>query len=182
MDPLASRYSTGQVLKAAGVTNAVLQTWIRREFIVGQHPNEPAVDMPGKAGHRRTFSFYAVMQIAVAKAIIDVSGKAARAFEAAMEFAHLGDEQRSPGVPFRDGRTWLLVSEGAECLVQASWGTDPFALAQWPRGQRPDAILAVDVSAIFDRACAAIGVNPQAVIEANTGDASDGWGSGEIIE
>jgi hypothetical protein len=186
MDVLAQRYTTGQVLRASGATNAALQTWIRRGFIVGQRADTQAegvaapspVDMPGESGHRRTFSFYGVVQIAVAKAIIDVSGKAERAFEAAIEFAHLGDEQRSPGVPFRDGRTWLLVAEYEERLVNATWGADPHMRAAWAGGGRRDAVIAVDVNAIFDRVCAALDIHPQAVIEANTAPADTDWQAG----
>lgn len=187
MDVLAQRYTTGQVLRASGATNAALQTWIRRGFIVGQRADTQAegaaapspVDMPGESGHRRTFSFYGVVQVAVAKAIIDVSGKAERAFEAAIEFAHLGDEQRSPGVPFRDGRTWLLVAEDDERLVNATCGADPHMRASWSGGGRRDAVIAVDVNAIFDRVCAALDLHPEAVIEANTWPAdTDYWQAG----
>lgn len=187
MDVLAQRYTTGQVLRASGATNAALQTWIRRGFIVGQRADTQAegvaapspVDMPGESGHRRTFSFYGVVQIAVAKAIIDVSGKAERAFEAAIEFAHLGDEQRSPGVPFRDGRTWLLVAEDEERLVNAKWGEDPHMRAWGSGGARRGAVIAVDVNAIFDRVCAALAIHPEEVIEANTWPAdTDYWQAG----
>ncbi len=179
MTILASRFTTGQVLQATGTKNPTLQTWIKRGFVVGHSSEGAAVDMPGQPGLRRTFSFYTLMQIAVAAAIIKVSGNASRAFEAAIEFAHIGDEQRSPGVPFRDGRTWLLVAEDDERLVNAKWGEDPHMRASWPLGARRDAVIAVDVNAIFDRVCAALAIHPEEVIEANTWPAdTDYWQAG----
>lgn len=182
MDVFESRFTTGQVLRAVGVANPTLQTWIRRGLIVGQRADGPAVDMPGQAGHRRTFSFFAVMQIAVANAILGVSGRTARAFEAAIEFAHLGDQQRAPSVPFPEGQTWLLVSDETELLVNVTPGHSPFLSATWPGSSTPSAVIAVDVGSIFDRVCAALGAHPQAVIEANTGPVDPEWAEGELIE
>jgi hypothetical protein len=181
VDVLAARFTTGQVLKATGATNAALQTWVRRGLVVGQTADGAAVDMPGQSGVRRTFSFYGLMQIAIAKSILEVSGNASQAFKAAILFAHFGDEVRSPGVPYPTGRTLLLVGTDQQCLVTSGRATGSDVKPMWINGA-PQAFITVNVSAIFDRVCASLGVHPEVVIEAHTKDGDDAdWDAGEIV-
>jgi hypothetical protein len=109
------------VLEAVELTNATLQTWIRRGLVTGAE-GDP-VDMPGSPGIRRTFSFAQVMQIATAKALIGLGLSVSDAFNAAAAFAHLGSQDRPPGQIFPSGVTLLCVSG------------DRSVVLGWPQGE-----------------------------------------------
>ncbi|MFG1280600.1 MerR family transcriptional regulator [Xanthobacter autotrophicus] len=168
MSILTEEFVTGQVLEAADVTNSALQSWIRRGLIVGHRGQ--SIDMPGSPGIRRKFSFFNVIEIALAKALIDVGVELAAAFQAASDFAHSGDENRLPGLPFTGERHTLLCVAGQRSTVFA-WtpGQDPTADIQnelgWPLGWST-----VDVGEVFNRVAVALGHHPQAVIDEEYGE------------
>lgn len=158
----ASTFSTGDVRKAADVGNPTLQSWIRRGYIVG-HSGD-GVEMPGKPGHRRRFSFHNLIEIAVAAALARAGVDVAPAFKAAHRFAHSADEQRLPALPFQDGRTLLCVAGDRAIEVQSQPGEDWHSVARHLLG-RPEVMTVLDVSDLFDRSVAALGLHPQRVID-----------------
>lgn len=164
MNIFQATFSTGQVATAAGVSAANLQTWIRRHLIIG-HKDHP-IEMPGGPGYRRNFSFYNVMEIAIAKALIDLGVDLVDAFRASVRFAHSGNEMRMPGVPF-DGpvSTLLCVSGDRSAIVEWSPGDDVLSDVRDQLGG-PDGFVLLEVLPVFDRVAVALGYHPQAIIEA----------------
>jgi len=155
-------FSTGDVCRAAGITNAALQTWIRRGLIVGH--GDGGVDMPGKAGVRRAFGFYTVMEIATAKALTDLGLSASQAFRAAQRFAHTGDSKRMVAFPFAEGRT--LVCVAGDRSTELAWqpGDDLIAAVRNHLG-RPLGFTVLDASDLFDRVTASLGYHPQQLLD-----------------
>ena len=116
-DIFTAKFSTGDLAKAADVTTAALQTWIRRGHIVGA--DGIGIDMPGSPGFRRSFSFENVMEVAVGAALIKDGNAPAQAFKAARKFAYGLTDGREPGRLFDRGMTLLFV-DGHRCEVVAN--------------------------------------------------------------
>lgn len=151
------RFTSGQVIKAARITNAMLQTWIKRGVIGGAENS--GVDMPGSPGIKRTFSFNNVMEVALAKALIDQGVDVTRSFRAAWAYAYSGTHGRLPALPFPEtGRTvlrfndrWRRVERAGE---QIKWGSgeDRYCVE-------------IDAGDVFDRVADALGYHPEEILE-----------------
>lgn len=152
-------FSAAQVCEAAGITTSTLQTWIKRDLIIGH-----SIEKPGQAGIRRQFSFFNVMEIAVAAECVRGKLDLRVAFQAAAGFSHAG-HNRLPGIPFRaEGRTLIAVGGGRSDELIWRPNEDVYAAARGRLG-RPGAITFVDASAIFDRVVASLGRHPEEVME-----------------
>ena len=124
MDLLNRKFTAQSVALATGTTAKQITDWCNQGQIIGQR--EPL----GK-GRKREFSFFNVMEIASAVALMEIGIRApADAFSAASRFAHIsaggsgwvnddgiaegnGEPMRWPGLPyhFREGETIMAVSE-----------------------------------------------------------------------
>ncbi|MFG1303687.1 hypothetical protein V5F34_06060 [Xanthobacter autotrophicus] len=168
MSILGEEFSTGQVLEAADVTNAALQSWIRRGLIVGHKGH--SIDMPGSPGVRRKFSFYNVMEIAVAKALIDLGVELVDAFKAAASFSHAGDEERRPSLPYR-GQGFTLLCVAGQQSTEVFWkpGEDITEEIRIRLAQ-PFGWTTLFVDDLFDRVVSALRHHPQAVIDEEYGE------------
>lgn len=168
MSIFTAEFETGQVIKAADVTNSALQSWIRRSLIIGHKGHE--IDMPGTPGIRRKFSFYNVMEIAIAKALVDLGVELADAFKAASAFAHTGDGERDPSLPFREAGVTLLCVAGSRS-GEFLWkpGTDITAVIRLHLG-RPIGWTTLEVLPVVDRVTSALGYHLQKVIDEAYGE------------
>ncbi|CAH1653441.1 conserved hypothetical protein [Hyphomicrobiales bacterium] len=163
-----AEFVTGQVLVAADVTNSALQTWIRRNLLVGHKNHE--IDMPGSPGIKRKFSFFNVMEIAIAKALVDLGVELADAFKAAALFAHTGDDDRLPSLPFRGvGFTLLCVSGPHSHAVQWKPDVDTVADVRVMLRQ-PKGWTTLEVMPVFDRVTVTLGYHPSAVVDEAYGE------------
>lgn len=163
MNIFYAQFNTGQVLKAAGVTNASLQTWIRRGAIIGHKGHE--IENPGSPGYRRSFSFHNVMEIATAKALIDIGVDLADAFHAAAMFAHAGDDSRSPSLPFTSqAYTLLCVAGNHSDVVEWVPGIDILASIRLAL-HRPLGFVVLQMNPLFDRVTTALGYHPEEVLD-----------------
>lgn len=168
MSIFSEEFGTGQVLEAADVTNSALQSWIRRGLIVG-HKGQ-SIDMPGSPGIRRKFSFRNVMEIAVAKALIDLGVELADAFLTAALFAHSGDDERHPSLPFRGtGLTLLCVAGQRSTAVRWTPGEDVTTLIR-DSLLLPAGWTTLVVDDLFERVTAALGHHPYSVTDEAYGE------------
>ncbi|MBF2717502.1 hypothetical protein [Agrobacterium vitis] len=175
MDIWNEKFSTGQVIKATGVSNHTLQSWLKRGVIIG-HKGKSDIEGGGSPGLHRRFSYFNVMEIAVAKALLDCGvTDLALAFKAAATFSHTGDgplpgsPQREPGMPCDTrhaiyGRTLLCVSGERHHIAFWQPGTDVMAVIRNELG-RPIAFTVLDTNDLFDRVVGALGYHPEAVYE-----------------
>lgn len=160
---LLKRFQTGDVLRAANVTNDQLQSWIRRGFIVGSKGE--GVEMTGSPGKYRSYSFYTIMQIAVAKALTDEGVPVKQAFRAALVFSHTGSETRNPGFPYHDGsETLLCVSGERSAVIKIKEDIGLFSQVKKALG-KPLAFVSVFTNSIFDQVAFALGEHPVELIE-----------------
>ncbi|NSZ15342.1 MerR family transcriptional regulator [Agrobacterium vitis] len=184
MDIHKDKFSTGDVIKATGVTNATLQSWLKRGIIMGQ--KDAAIEGGGSPGLHRRYSFATVMEIAVAKALID-SGVTdlGSAFYAAKLFAYSGGDafseqpenpeqpvqpERFPALPHskegaKNGRSLLCVSGKRAYATFWKPGDDPFfdILAGL---DEPLGFVMLLVDELFDRVVGVLGYHPQAILDA----------------
>lgn len=160
-------FTAGQVTKAARVKNATLQTWIARGVIIGHGQKDgPAsgVDMPGRPGTRRSFTFFNVMEVATAAALIEAGVDVRSAFRAAGHFAHAGS-RRLPSLPFPgDGDTILCVAADRSYELQMKRGENLYVMARHYLGN-PRAFTTLNVSDVFDEVAASLGFHPQEVMD-----------------
>src|SRR6056297_1888335 len=99
-------FSAGEVTKAADISASTLQNWIKRSVIIGHRD----IKGGGSQGRHRRFSWFNVMEISIAAALVKTGvTDLPRAFDAAQKIAHTGDFPRRPGFPFHHnhGDTWL---------------------------------------------------------------------------
>jgi hypothetical protein len=173
MSILNETFSTHQVAVAANVAPGTLQNWLKRGVIVGHRDED--IEGGGIQGNHRKFSFFAVMQIAVAKALIDAGvTDLKKAFDAAVGFAHIGggpignvEPGRIPALPFhfKHGETLLVVSERRKSVILHRPNVDDFHVIRH-RLQSPASWVTVDAGEVFRRVCAALGKHPSAVMDA----------------
>lgn len=111
------RFLNAEIVLSTGVTNDQLQNWMKRGLIIGQD----GVEGGGGPGRHRTFSFFNLMEVAIAKALIDAGqGDLQIATRTAKFFAHTGDgalpgkPARLPGLPFYVPNSKTLIISGAK--------------------------------------------------------------------
>lgn len=161
MSIFQQKFLTGEVVKAADVTNNALQTWAHRGYIVAQRAGPG--DDPSGPGSRRQFSFFNVMEIAIAKALVDAGITVEQAFKAAGFFAHSSDQSRTgggirlPSLPFPH-EVQTLIAVAGDRSVTAEWSVryDPYPALRADLGQ-PVSMTVLAVNPIFDKVCAALG-------------------------
>lgn len=166
-----SRFSTGQLVSAANITNASLQSWLRRRFIIG-HRDE--------GEWRRSFTFRNVIEVAIGKAFLDCAAlEVEQAFRAAHIFAHTGENGRVPGLPFADtnGVTYIAAAGDHAAVLPAKPYLD-VAEAQMQLGG-VEGFAVVDANAVFDRVASALqritgnaAFHPLSILEAAYGEDS----------
>lgn len=161
-DIYAAQFSTGDLAKAAKVTSAALQTWIRRELIVG---TGQGVDMPGQPGIRRAFSFRNLIEVAMGAALIERGIPPRDAFKASAKFAHTGANGRQIALPFATGITLLCVDGERSNVVHIGDGGTVEEMMQELAGAAEGFFILL-ANGVFDRVMSAIGWHPEAVLEA----------------
>lgn len=154
------QFTNSEIVAATGVTNFQLQNWLKRGQIIGH-----GVEGGGSPGKHRKFSFFNLMQIAVAKALIDVGmTDMQQVTHAAGCFAHTGDmaignrPERIPGFPFKEGKTLLIAgperSEEYQLLSSERLG---LAAAIFKHGV---GAVVINVSAVFENTLRRAGFDP----------------------
>ena len=175
-------YTKHDVVAATGIPMATLQNWVQRGVIVGHRVS--GVEGGGVQGKQRFFSYFALMQIAVANALIKAGTgmELIPAFESAQYFAHsghdgegkyVGDDQpepleqiRHPGFPYHHdcGRT-LIAAQGGKAMVFVEDSKDhPFAAIRQGFGDSFGFTL-IDASAVFNAVCGSMDLHPYKVLD-----------------
>ncbi len=168
MNIFHAKFSTGQIIKATGITNDTLQNWLKRKLIIGQKDIEGG----GSQGRHRQFSFRNAMEIAVAKALVDLGVDLKVAFHAAGGFAHTGEympgsPERAPGCPFNKHPGITLIAANKDWSDEVFLSPNDSALELYnsllSRGGIGAVIL--DAGAIFDIVTVRLGYHPEKVLE-----------------
>lgn len=163
-------FTTSQVSEITGVSADAVQNWIKRGLIVGHRPTgEATFEGGGSQGRHRQFSYFAVMQFAMAGALVKATVGAADAAKGAVEFAHIGGggkvfglPDRLPGLPFHHNRGETVFGFTPSRSFEELWEADK------PDGNGRDTFghlrrilgptfVVVDASEVFRSVCAGIG-------------------------
>lgn len=176
MNIFHEKFSAGQVCEASGLSNAALQNWLKRGYVIGDKGNvqgtSSRIEGAGSPGAHRRFTFHTTMELALSKALTEEGVSVQHALFAAGMFAHTGDayisEQhpsRVPSVPFDpqfEGKTLLCVRQDRVSICGWKVGKDILPTIFHSLGR---AFTLVDVNPIFDRAVTALGHNVEEVYE-----------------
>jgi len=171
---LLNRIFTAQsVAMATGVSPRAITNWTGRNLLIGQRPAR------GK-GHRIQFTFFNVMEVAVADALIKVGVSSVQdAIEAAQGFSHMapgrsgwaGEQpagpMRLPGLPYhhRHGVTGLFVFNGGSSvrLIDDDGQIDLWTVT--PEASRVPGFIFLNVSRAFEDVCARLALHPDEVLD-----------------
>jgi hypothetical protein len=160
VDLLELRYTAQTVALATGATSKQITDWCGQGLIIGQR--EPL----GK-GHHRSFSWFNLMEVASALALMEIGVKSpGDAFRAAQRFAHMGnggfswagdddalkdsDPARHPALPYhhREGETFLYFAGGRMTVALHKDGIPEFDEINRALGN-PPGFIALNLSALF---------------------------------
>lgn len=157
MDLLTQKYTAQSVALATGTTAKQITDWCNQGQIIGQR--EPL----GK-GHKREFSFFNLMEIAGAGALMEVGIRSpADAFKAAIRFSHTNDgasggwvgvesndPERWSGLPFHHnhGETFMAVSGDMSKVFLSADGTVT-TYSIFPIMRRPAGFILLNMSEVF---------------------------------
>lgn len=176
MNIIERTFMAAEVAELTGASPKDVQNWAARGVMVGHR-----VEGGGSKGKARRFSFFNVMEIAVAKAILDAGSRNVEAaFKAAAGFSHAGDggsgwegddtppsPHRLPGLPWHHDHddTRLFVNGGASFAVADGIIGHSEHRALIYLG-RPPAYLVVNVSQVFGLICQRAGLDARVVLDA----------------
>lgn len=136
------KFSAGQVAAIVGVSPTIINSWCNLGHIVGHKTL-------GK-GHRREFTFYNLMEIAGAVALMEIGlTSPADAFRASAQFAHFGDGHL-PGLPHRaeEGETFLAISGGlANVMLSTDGKIDTRKV--FPMHYKPTGLILLNMTEVF---------------------------------
>lgn len=182
MNIFYAQYSTGEVAEKLAVPSYTIQAWVKRGIVTAQPSEIPefpgasgAITGGGTPGNHRRFSFFSVMEIAIAKAFIDAGvTNLELIFRAAGAFAHTGRGEalndqppRIPGCPFRalDPNQTTVVGIHGERTVVMTWNpvSDSTYRLHAALGAEEGAIF-VDAGAIFRKVVTTLGYDPKEVL------------------
>lgn len=170
MSVFEETYGSADVIRAAGVSNDVLQIWIRRGLILGA-PGK-GVHMPGRQGLRREFTYFNVVEIAVAAALISAGVSNKSAFQHAASFAHVGTGPlpkhpgREPAMPFAAGVTYLAVAGDESVVLQHTPGQGDMMVMINHHLGKPRTVILVNASRVVGDVLTALDRDPEAEIAA----------------
>lgn len=161
-------FTAREVIAAADISMSTLQNWLKRNVIVGHK----TIEGGGERGKHRRFSWYNVMEICAAAALVRAGvSDLGLAFAAGMKFGHNNPQartrapQRAIAMPYETshGGTLLIAAGNRSNVVCHKIGADPITAVRAELGQ-PEAFIIIDLLQMFGRACAALNLNPQAIL------------------
>ncbi|MEM1077965.1 MAG: hypothetical protein AAGI09_05505 [Pseudomonadota bacterium] len=165
--------TASEVATVTGASNEALQTWLKRKLPVGVNDIEGG----GSQGRHRRFSFGNVIEIALAKTMIDQAKVPAKfAFLAAGKFAHTSGGGAIMDLPYREmsmpfhhshGDTILGISvadgKSSEELHKPNQNYDTFG--RLSRSLPSQCLVTINVSRVFGDVCSRMGLGDRDVLD-----------------
>ncbi|TDX28023.1 hypothetical protein [Rhodovulum visakhapatnamense] len=168
MDFWNETWKAEAVAKAAGLPKEKLQLWLGRNHVLGQ-----GMGGGGEKGRHRRFEFRNVMEIAIARALVDQGHRPADAFKAAAVFAYSAVQHPgTPGLPLDPvgGDTFMAVAGDKVTINYLPTGrgamADFLADLTGPEGNERDleAFTMVNASAVFRAVCRELTLDASAIL------------------
>ncbi|NDV52152.1 hypothetical protein [Salipiger sp. PrR003] len=170
MDNINQRqFTSGEVVKAAGIAMGAFQNWLNRGVLIGPDP----IKGGGTPGRYRSFTWFTLNEVAMAAAIVKAGvNDVQTAFRAAQSYAHAGNgalpgtPARDPSLPFavEHGRTLLAFNGERAGVFLYKPSEDILPHIRQSLG-RPEGFTVIDALDVFDRVCGSIGIHPQEVLD-----------------
>lgn len=172
-------YSASDVARATLLKPLTIQTWLKRDLIVGNR----GIEGGETQGRHRRFSFHSIISFAIAKQLVDLTLSPKRAFEAAEKFAHSGHgstqwvgdmraesprDTRHPGFPYHHtaGETFLIIWDSGQTVVCAE--SESKIERPYPALGKP--LLIVSCNDVFNSVVSRLtSAHPYAVLDAEYG-------------
>lgn len=157
-------YTLQEVSAATFTPQTTIKSWLHKGLMVG---SDHTITGGGGRGRKRGFTFYSVMELATAAAILR-GGPAdlKSAFSAAREFATFDSPGRHMATPFPGSGLTLMLVSGNNCeIVKWEPGKDFFAAPRRNLG-KPEAMTIIDLEQVFIRTCRGLGLDNAKVMKA----------------
>ncbi|WP_172330015.1 hypothetical protein [Mangrovicoccus sp. HB161399] len=158
---LQTNFTLAQIGEILDKNPSTLRTHINRGLVVGQGPRNSSGDKP--AGKHVRFSYYTLMEFALAYEMANLGVQLESAFKYAADFAHAGGggaglPERLPALPFHHSHGITIFAAGTrgttEDLMKPRESYDTLGnLLQNTGGGK---MIVVDASDLFNRLCGSI--------------------------
>lgn len=162
MKLLTQDFTAKEVAALSGATSKQITDWCNQGLVVGQRE-------PLGRGHKRTFSWFNIMEIAGAVSLMEIGIRSpGDAFRASTKFAHMADGGcRIPGLPFHHslGTTFVFVagSDAEVILVDEGEGLNWFQIVG-RGGKRKRGFVAMNVTELFASIMGASGLRDYRIL------------------
>lgn len=180
MELLDSTFTAQSLANASGCDVRKISDWASRGVLASSEGG-------GVQGRGRKFSWFAVMEAAIANELMDMGlSSVTDAFTAASRFALIGEgfagyvgetmpgELRAPGLPWhpKRGLTYLFVWKDGGKVKLTGFDGDVKLADLTPDYHRATGFMVVNVSEVFSRVCKRMGLDHRSVLdEAYPGEA-----------
>lgn len=170
-ETIRKTFSAAEVSDMTGARPDSIQNWIKRKLIVGHRD----IQGGGSQGRHRQFTFENVMEIAIARAIIQMNCGAKEAFAASSQFAHVGGggatfslPNRFPGLPFHHSHGDTLFGIAGNRTFETAWssGGTRDTYKDFRYFLQSDHFITVNVSTVFQAVCAHFKYHPSKILDA----------------
>jgi hypothetical protein len=129
-------YSIGQIAAAGDLSPNTIRQWDKDGLLLRQ--KDDRIKAPEGAGLPRFYSGRMALMIAIMGRLSKIGVPPRLARDAGIHFAHLGDEQRSPGELFGGGaKTVLIVDNNVPRVVKVTEATKAAAMFRDLTGHDP---------------------------------------------
>ncbi len=164
-------FSASEVSNLTGARPESIQNWVKRKLIVGHRKIEGG----GSQGKHRRFTFFNVIEIAMAQNLMEMHMGAKEAFAAAAQFAHSsgGGEvfdlpDRDPAMPFHHRHGYTIFGVAGERTFEDLWepGSDRDTYGNLRNHLSADHFLTVNASKLFNTVCARMQYHPHEILDA----------------
>ena len=163
-------FSASEVSNLTGARPESIQNWVKRKLIVGHRKIEGG----GSQGKHRRFTFFNVMEISMAQALMEMHMGAKEAFAAAAQFAHgeggavAGLPLRLAALPFHPSHGYTIFGVAGERTFEEIWmpGSDRDTYAKLRHHLGADHFLTVNATKIFNEVCDRMQCSPIEVLDA----------------
>ena len=131
-----------------------MQNWLSRGLLTSGK-----IEGGGVQGKFRLLDFFNVMQIAIAKELIDIGVPAGTALRKAQDFAHVGNgpinglPERLPGLPFHTSHGLTVLAVSADRTWEDLWvkGRDTYTSIR--HNLNAETFVAINATRVFQRVC-----------------------------
>ncbi|MDF2140814.1 hypothetical protein [Paenirhodobacter sp. CAU 1674] len=182
MELLNQTFTAQSVALATGCTSKQITDWCNLGRVVGQRE-------PLGRGHSRKFSWFNLMEIAIAAELMNIGMSSVQdAFAASQKFAHSGESPshwvgeepigppRIPAMPWHHtlGQTLLFVYQGGSAVKLVDDGGKVNLSGITPEYHRFTGLIVANVSEIFMRVCNRMALDGRKVLDEAYSDAVEG--------